>query len=53
MNRFRLFGAIPLIFIISLIGCVVVGIILRYTQIGRRFLPLVPMKRQPSCPVSR
>ena len=26
MNRFRLFGAIPLIFIISLIGCVVVGV---------------------------
>ena len=40
MNRFRLFGAIPLIFIISLIGCVVVGIILRYTQIGRRIFAI-------------
>ena len=40
MNRFRLFGAIPLIFIISLMGCVVVGIILRYTQIGRRIFAI-------------
>ena len=40
MNRFRLFGAIPLIFIISLLGCVVVGIILRYTQIGRRIFAI-------------
>ena len=36
MNKFKLFGVIPLIFIISLIGCVIVGIILKYTQIGRR-----------------
>ena len=40
MNRFRLFGAVPLIFIISLMGCVVVGIILRYTQIGRRIFAI-------------
>ena len=47
MNRFRLFGAIPLIFIISLMGCVVVGIILRYTQIGRRIFAIG------SCQVSK
>lgn len=40
MNKFRLFGVVPLIFIISLIGCVVVGIILKYTQIGRRIFAI-------------
>ena len=36
LSRTRLFDAIPLVFIVSLCGYVAVGLILRYTRMGRR-----------------
>lgn len=36
----RIFGIIPMIFIISLIGFIAVGLMMRYTQVGRRLFSL-------------
>lgn len=40
LSATRLFGFIPLIFIVSLIGCAIVHIILTYTQVGRRLFAI-------------
>lgn len=40
LSSTKIFGIIPLIFIVSLIGFVVVHIILKYTQIGRRIFAI-------------
>lgn len=40
LSATRIFGIIPLIFVISLIGYVAVHIILKYTQIGRRLFAI-------------
>lgn len=40
LSKTKLFGIIPLIFIVSLIGYVIVHLILKYTQIGRRLFAI-------------
>ncbi len=40
LNSTRIFGFIPLIFILSLLGFIVVHLMLKYTQIGRRLFAL-------------